>query len=115
MWRIIDSLPESLRPDRCGFVASLEEHPESGNPYERTCIVLRSSTGPMDFVDTEAYLNIIRMFSEEGSIPVWLSSGDNKTVVYPDPKLQDAIMRPYGTPHKHLIREAMRLRELWKI
>ena len=47
----------------------------------------------------------IQRFVDEGVLPVWLSHGVGKNLLYPDVKMADAITRPVSTPFPHFVQQ----------
>jgi hypothetical protein len=62
-------------------------------PFESFYIVARAMNGWHDFDQPQAAA-AIRMFIEEGTLPVWLSYGGNKLLIYPHKELADAVTNP---------------------
>jgi hypothetical protein len=62
-------------------------------PFENFYIVARALNGWQDFDQPQAAA-AVRMFVEEGTLPVWLSFNGNKLLIYPNKELADAVTNP---------------------
>ena len=102
LWRRHPGMPEALRPDKCKAVFSLKVCFEPRQMFENAYIVCMTLTDPSVF-DTPAVSEAIDMFIKEKTLPVWLSYGGSKTLVWPSKEMADAIDHPSVTQHRHLI------------
>jgi hypothetical protein len=93
LWRRIDELPEYTRPDRIGVMFSIDWRDPPRTPFENFYIVARALNGWQDFDQPQAAA-AVRMFVEEGTLPVWLSFNGNKLLIYPNKELADAVTNP---------------------
>lgn len=93
LWRRDESLPNTANPAECGVVFSVERSENPPNMFEHLFIVGRALNGPEDFEhpDTIASLN---HFITEGTLPVWLSFGGSKQLIYPHPDIAGSIADP---------------------
>jgi hypothetical protein len=89
-WRRLDSLPEDLRPDRCGVIVMLEVDPEAANPFDRICVVARWQGGEIAPALIDRLLGILG----RGFIPLFLSSSgsERKILAHPAPEIYRAIV-----------------------
>lgn len=102
LWRRTESLPEALRPDKSNALFSLKISFEPRYVFENAYIVCMALTEPSVF-DNPAVSAAIDMFVEEASLPVWLSHGGGKSLVWPGRELADAIVNPRTTQWHHLV------------
>ena len=103
-------MPVDARPDRAGVVFSLEgEGPGGRSIFHERFIVGRAINGPKDFNSYYAR-TCIKMFVEQGGLPVFLSNAGVMSMIYPDFAFADAIARPILTPFQSLVPQAY----LWR-
>lgn len=106
LYRRIDALPEAARPDRCGVVFSLGQKLPPTEPFERLFIVARAIDSEKDFEHPMA-LAALRMFVNEGSLPVYRSFGGTKHIIFPRAEVARCVID--GTkPPEHLAQEVAR-------
>ena len=105
LWRRIDAMPELLRPDKSRVVFSIDQRIPERTPFERNYIVARAMDGPADF-ERPQIKSVLEMFIVEGSLPVWISFGGNKRMIYPNPEFADAIVNPQTTTRQSLVSAA---------
>jgi hypothetical protein len=110
LWRRIGALPDAMRPDRCGLLISIDRTVPPSNPFEQVSIVIRAIGDPAA-LDGSLAKAAIDMFAGEGSLPVHVSDGQQKKLVYPPPEMVEAIQQPILSPCTPLAREARSWRE----
>jgi hypothetical protein len=115
LWRRLGELPDFLRPDKCGVMFSLDQHRPPRNIFERLCIVARAIDDDPSVFDNGPIKIALKMFAEEGSLPVWLSLAGNKSLYYPPFGLADAIARPSETPFQSLVIQALAWRKRYGV
>ena len=113
LWRRDAAMPDALRPDRSGMIFSLIIHDEPRSVFETahiTCIAMKSKN------DFGAPMNAatIQRFVDEGVLPVWLSHGGGKNLLYPDVKMADAILKPVTTDFPYLVEQGKKWRERYE-
>lgn len=104
LWRRMESLPDALRPDRSNVIFSLKVSFEPRHVFENAYVVCMALTDPSVF-DTPIVSASIDQFIADGSLPVWLSHGGGKSLVWPDKELAEAISLPSMTQALHRIPE----------
>lgn len=96
LWRRDAAMPDELRPDKSRMIFSLIVHEDERSLFEQahiTCIAMESKA---DY-QVPLVAQTIQRYIDEGELPVWLSFGGGKELVYPDLELADAIARPVST------------------
>lgn len=89
---------------------SIDGREPARTPFEGFYIVARAMDGWHDF-DRPQAAAVVRMFVEEGTLPVWLSYGGNKVLIYPQKELAEAVINPaIATEHLRPQVEAWRKR-----
>ena len=104
LWRRMP-LADDLRPDISGVMIALDRVAKPVSPFEHVYIVIRALTDEAA-LDQPQVREAIDLFSQEGTLPVWLAYGRSKRLVFPDSELVDAILNPETTPHTHLLARA---------
>lgn len=110
LWRRIPSMPDDLRPDKCGVVFSLDAHNPPRILFESIYIVARA-VDDSDALAKPAAASAVAMFIEQGALPVWISFKGQKKMIYPDQQLADAILQPTQTIWQSLVPRAIAWRE----
>lgn len=110
LWRRMPELPDECRPDRLGIVFSIDRNVPARNPFEQFFVVGRALRD-VDAFETPAAAAALDIFIQEGSLPVWLSYGGNKSLAYPAKPLVEAINNPWGTVWSHLVPLALTWRK----
>lgn len=102
LWRRHAGMPDELRPDKSKVVFSLKISFEPRHIFENAYIVCMTLTDPSAF-DAPAVSQAIDMFINEGTLPIWLSYGGGKTLVWPQKEMADAIANPFSQQPRELI------------
>lgn len=110
LWRRIAAMPDGARPDRLGIIFSLVKGYMPVTPFERLCIVARAIDDPAAF-NTAAARTAIAMLFAEGSLPVFIAVGEERTLIHPDPALRAAILDPTNPRHAKLTAAALSWRQ----
>jgi hypothetical protein len=82
LWRRINALPDTLRPDRSGVMYSLDSRSPTADAPDAACIVGRAVHDDRDF-DRPETVEAFAMFVREGSFPVWKVSEHGAFLVHP--------------------------------
>ncbi|RJX32062.1 MAG: hypothetical protein C4516_05340 [Oxalobacter sp.] len=109
LWRRDASMPNEMRPDKSRMIFSLIVHEDERSLFEQahiTCIAMASKSDYAIPMVSET----IQRYIDEGALPVWLSYGGGKQLVYPDPELADAIDRPVSTRFTEKVAEGKQWR-----
>ncbi len=113
LWRRDAAMPDELRPDKSGMIFSLVIYGDTRSLFENahiTCIAIKSR---MAF-DAPLVAATIRRYIDEGVLPVWLSHGGGKSLLYPDDKLADAILKPVTTHYSQMVEQGKAWRERYE-
>jgi hypothetical protein len=110
LWRRIDAMPDLARPDRLGIVFSIEVPRQPRTPFEKIYILGRAISDPAVF-DTPQGRAAIDMFVREGSLPVFTAYEHERTMVFPNKELSEAILDPSNTTHRSLVPAALEWRQ----
>ncbi len=81
LWRRIENLPNSLRPDRCGMLTSVVENMEAQNPLARIYLIVQWLDG-RPIQKSEAADELLAALRRYG-LPVWVGSGDRMSLHFP--------------------------------
>jgi hypothetical protein len=103
LWRRIDAMPEAARPDLCNVVSSIHRHEPPRSPFEKLYIVARAINSAEDLKHPIA-VSAVEMFIRQGSLPVWVSFGGTKFIVYPSKQVREFVISGY-LPPDHLTAE----------
>lgn len=106
LWRRIDAMPDEARPDRSGVIFCLEGGESHPNLFARFRVVARP-VGSSRALRSPLVRQVIAMFVQQGSLPVWLHRHGVRSLVHPLPDLADAIERPQATPFRALVPAAL--------
>lgn len=110
LWRRIGALPEAARPDRLGIIFSFVTGYMPVTPFERLYIIARAIDDTAVFTSAAARA-AIGMFVAEGSLPVFIASGEERELIYPDRALRAAILDPHSPQYVHLAPAALAWRK----
>jgi len=105
LWRRVGTMPDSLRPDRTGVMFTIERIAQPQNPFEQEFVIARALNAISDFDGSEVR-GALRVFMEQGDLPVWLSFRQERRLFHPRPALRDAILSP-ATPAEALAEEVV--------
>ena len=90
-WRRIADLPDALRPDHCGLLASLVENYAAENPLQRLYIVVQWLDS-MPIEKSEAADDLLAAMRRY-DLPVWVGSGDRMWLHFPRQEVALPVMR----------------------
>lgn len=93
LWRRDAKLPDELRPDKSKVIFSLNISYEPRHIFENAYIVCMSMTDPSAF-DAPEISAAIDHYINQRQLPVWLSHGGCKKLVWPDKEMADVISGP---------------------
>jgi hypothetical protein len=93
LWRRVAGLPQDGRPDQSGVLFSFQREAQPDSPFAHV-YVAGYATGDVAAYDTPGVRAAIEHFIAEAGLPVWLSYGARKRLVWPDKTLGDAIVNP---------------------
>ena len=110
LWRRIEAMPDSARPDQLGIVFAIESYLPPRMPFERLYIIGRAVGDPAVF-DTPAGRAAVNMFILEGSLPVFIGHKHEQKMIYPNEEFRDAILNPSTTKHHSLVPAALAWRK----
>jgi hypothetical protein len=113
LWRRDATMPDELRPDKSRMIFSLIVHDEERSLFENahiTCIAMKSKS---DYT-VPLVAATIQRYVEESVLPVWLSYGGGKTLLYPNAEFADAILHPVSTQFPHRVEEGRQWRERYE-
>ncbi len=105
LWRRIGSMPLETRPDRLGVLFTIVRQTEPQTPFDRLYFVGRSTAAP-EALNKQATLDVAAMLETGGPLPIFLSWGDERQMVYPRAELAAAILDPDGGRPPALAEEA---------
>ncbi len=97
LWRRVGTMPDSLRPDRTGVMFTIERLAQPTNPFEREFVIARALNSIAD-LDGSEVRGALRVFMEQGDLPVWLSFRQERRLFHPRPELRDAILSSAAPP-----------------
>ncbi|MDD3289118.1 MAG: YkgJ family cysteine cluster protein [Alphaproteobacteria bacterium] len=83
LWRRLKEMPDDARPDKIGAMVSLEHYSNTPLPFEKLYVIVRAVDDESVF-DSPCVKNLIAMFVDEGSLPVWLGFNGKKKLVHPN-------------------------------
>ena len=102
LWRRLAALPDDARPDELGvlFAFQREAHPDS--PFAHLYVCGYPVRRDASVFDTPRVQAIVQRLSNDGALPVWISLGERKRLIWPDRELGDAILDPTGVTDPEL-------------
>jgi hypothetical protein len=103
-YKRIASMPPETRPDKLGVLFTIDRQPKPRLPFDRLYFVGRAVKDAKALY-TENTLNVAYMLSN-GPLPIYLSAGDERELIYPREDLAAAILRPDGPHAPALVEEA---------
>jgi hypothetical protein len=95
-YKRIASMPPETRPDKLGVLFTIDRQPMPLSPFDRLYFVGRAVRDAKALY-TENTLNVAYMLSN-GPLPIYLSAGDERELIYPREDLAAAILHP-DRPH----------------
>jgi Fe-S-cluster containining protein len=101
-WRRLADLPDHLRPDQCGLLATVAENPEAENPLARLYIVVQW-LDERPITKSAAADELLAAMRRYG-LPVWVGSGDRMSLHYPREEVALHLIRG-TTPSAAIARE----------
>lgn len=102
-WRRIDSMPPETRPDRLGVVFTLDRQPEPKSLFDRLYFVGRAMDDRQALYKGDTF-NVAAMLAK-GPLPIFLTAGEERNLVYPREELAAAILNPFGPYEAALVAE----------
>lgn len=96
LWRWLGTLPEELRPDRCGVMFDLDRVRPPTNVFEH--VFISAETDDKANFQRPEVQQALQMFIRHGQFPVWLRVRDDRRLVYPAGPLVDAILNIDAPP-----------------
>jgi hypothetical protein len=108
-WRKDADLPDHMRPDQCGVVFRTETMAKPRTIFENLFVVARAIGDDRAVFDTPTVNTALRMYAGQGqgTVPVFISWGGMKGIMYPAGPMADAIERPSVTPYGTLVVSAL--------
>lgn len=95
-WRRVASMPKETRPDKLGVVFTIDGQANAQTPFDRLYFVGRAVGWPAA-LHTQDTLNVASMLAH-GPLPIYISWGSERQLIYPREELAAAILDPLG-PH----------------
>jgi hypothetical protein len=94
LWRRLGGLAEDARPDQLGVLFAFQREANPDSPFAHIYVAGYALGGDVAVYETPAVKAVIARLAEDGALPVWLSQGARKKLVWPDRTLGDAIVDP---------------------
>ncbi|HWE45540.1 MAG TPA: hypothetical protein VG407_05880 [Caulobacteraceae bacterium] len=111
LWRRLAGLPDDARPDRIGVLFAFQREGSPDSPFAHVYVCgYPLVKGDVAVFDTPAVQTVVRRLTEDGGLPVWISLGERKRLVWPDRALGDAILSPASVTDPELKARA----ETWR-
>ena len=101
LWRRWKAMPDEMRPDKSKVVFSLKVSFEPRHIFENAYIVCMSLSDPSVF-DTPLVSATIDAFVQESILPVWLSYGGCKSLIWPDEEMASTLTSPCSSKPSHM-------------
>ena len=89
-WRRIAELPQELRPDRCGLLATLVVDRAAANPFQRLYLIVQWLDGRP--VQRSAAADALLAALQRRSLPVWVGSADRMSLHFPRQEVALVVM-----------------------
>jgi hypothetical protein len=93
LWRRLGGLEDELRPDRLGALFAFQREAKPDSPFAHVYVAGYACDGDPAAFETPAVQAVIEKL-KDAALPVWLSLGARKRLVWPDRTLGDAIVQP---------------------
>jgi hypothetical protein len=103
VWRRIDSMPPSTRPDQLGVVFTIDRQPEPLTPFDRLYFVGRAVDDPTALGKPE--VTDVGVMLSAGPLPIFISWEGERQMMVPRAELAAAILDPEGRHDPALIEE----------
>ncbi|HEY3815343.1 MAG TPA: hypothetical protein VGL66_19150 [Caulobacteraceae bacterium] len=94
LWRRLAGLPEDARPDDLGVLFAFQREANPDSPFAHVYVCGYPLNNDASVFETPRVRAIVQKLSDEGGLPVWLSLGARKRLVWPDRDLGEAILDP---------------------
>jgi hypothetical protein len=112
LWRRISALPDSVRPDRCNVLFSVQRM--EANPLGPWIIQVEAMNSLDDFQQPDVQLALKRLIVAR-LMPIWVTHNGQGLQLFPEEDLTDAILNPETTEHRNLMPLADLLRREWQV
>ncbi len=103
VWRRIDSMPPETRPDRMGVVFTIDRQADPQTPFDKLYFVGRAVSDPAAL--NGPHVPDVAGMLAYGPLPIFLTWGESRLLVYPRAPLADAILNPDQTADLALVEE----------
>ena len=92
LWRRVEAMAEDARPDKTGVIFTLEGQKNPTNPFEWLYIVARADGQDPALYDQPMVQDTLKLFSAEGTVPVWINQGGEKRLAHPPAPMVELLM-----------------------
>jgi hypothetical protein len=103
-YKRIASMPPETRPDKLGVLFTIDRQQRPRSPFDRLYFVGLAIKDPKALYSKDT-LNVAYMLAN-GPLPIYLSAGDQRELIYPREALAAAILDPGGSHDPALAEEA---------
>ena len=103
VWRRIGTMPLETRPDHLGVLFTVDRQAEPQTPFDRLYFVARAVGAPEALGKTAT--TDVGVMLTHGPLPIFLSWGDERQMIYPRAELAAAILDPDGGHAPALVEE----------
>jgi hypothetical protein len=111
-WRRIASMPVETRPDKLGVVFTIDRQANPQTIFDRLYFVGRAVGWP-GALHTENTFNVASMLAA-GFLPIFISWGNERQLIYPREDLAAAILDPQGPHDPAMVEQARVWREKYE-
>ncbi len=94
LWRRLSDIPQDARPDTLGVMFAFQREAAPDSPFAHVYVAGSATGTDYAIYETPAVRTIVESLIRDAALPVWLSYGDHKRLVWPDKTLGDAILNP---------------------